>query len=271
MIGSVAMKRSAIILACLVGAISANAYDFSGSGFVPSGEATDLASGIALADESGGTITFASSSEPDAGRIQALRSIVAEIRSWKNVAAASISADNSADQLVVSVGVKSFAVDGKELNDALPGGVQLYYSGSVEYDFKVKSGRYVARVRGIYTSEEDMEAAAAEAYANPEAFALARDPAALSKRITVLEADRDRVNALFAALEADRDRLSVALLAALNGSKPISPAAVAKLRELKAADPKLTKPEAQKSLKAAGLPLAPAEISAVFLVYFGES
>jgi len=253
-----AMKRAAVLLAFAVGAFSVSAYDFTGSGFTPAPGAADPASGIKLTDESGGKLSLVMETEPDAARIQALRAIVAEVRSWKNMTVASIRASNSESRLAVVVGIKSFLVGGKELSGALLGGVQVFYEeGSTEYDFKVASGRYVMRVRGVYTGEDDMEAAASEAYTDPDAFALARDPAVLAKRI--------------GALEVDRDRLRTVLLAALNGAKPINPAAVAKLRDLKASNPGLTKAEASKALKAAGVSLSSAEISAVYLVYFGDN
>ena len=84
---------------------------------------------------------------------------------------------------------------------------------------------------------------------------------------------RDDIAALKAA-EAARDAQWLlargALLAALNGSKPINADAAAKLDELKKADPQLTKADAAKALKAAGVTLKSTEISAIYLVDFGE-
>jgi hypothetical protein len=257
------MKRAFLAFALILSALAAFAYDFTGSGFTPALGSPDLKAGALLSDESGGQLTFSSDREPEESRVAALRAIVAELRSWKNIQVADIKAVDTAERLAITAMPRSIALGGSELGAALPGGIQLYYDGSTEYDFKLKSSRYVVRVRGIYTSEEDMEAVVLAAYKDPEAFILATDPASLQRRLEELE-KRDALR------EAEKLRSRKALLAALNGARAIDPALVAKLDELKTANPKLSKADAVKALKAAGHTASLAEVSAVYLVDFGE-
>jgi ribosomal protein L9 len=118
-----------------------------------------------------------------------------------------------------------------------------------------------------------MESQVLEAYKDPESFLQARDPEYLLKRIKALEekqAATDEQLRQQGDQQQQWQRARIALLAALSGSRATNIAAAAKLDELKSANPKLTKAEAAKALKAAGFSLTAAEIAAVFLVDFGE-
>jgi hypothetical protein len=277
------MKKLLAIFALVMPALSLAAFDFEGSGFAVSGSSVPTGSSIVLVDESGASLGFTAEAEPTAARIKALRAIVAEIRSWKNITVADLSAINNSDGLQVSITPKIFtAADGTSLAEAVPGGIQLFYDTATEYDFKVKSGRYVMRLRSIYTSEEDMESLALRAFKDPAAFLETQDPIYLFKRIEDLEAKNAALAAKEAALEAQvvadatksadlAQRTRRALLTALNGNHPINQAALDKLVELKNATPGLTKADALKQLKAAKISMSNQEILAVFLVDFGEN
>ncbi|MGA2544949.1 MAG: hypothetical protein ABSF43_00220 [Rectinemataceae bacterium] len=291
------MKRIALAVAIAASALSIAAYDFSGSGFTQKSERTEGGKSIAiLTDESGGEVLFSAEAEPSSQRISVLRALVAELRSWSNLQIAEIRAVNRKDQLQVTVIPLSFTVDGVALGQAVPGGIQLLYKTATEYDFKVKSGKYVVHVSSVFTSEAELEAAALAAYKDPAAFIATRDPLFVQKRLDELAAQAsdfaakaDDLAARLAAVEAvtfdvsngakeertskaenEIVKLKTLLLAALNGAKPIKPEAVAKLVDLKKADPSLDKKTAPKALKAAGFSLSASEISAIFLVEFGE-
>ena len=262
------MKKLLAIFAFVLPALSLAAFDFEGSGFTVSGSSASTGSSIVLVDESGASLGFTAETEPTAARIKALRAIVAEIRSWKNITVADLVAINKSDGLQVSITPKTFtAADGTSLAEAVPGGIQLFYDTATEYDFKVKSGRYVMRLRSIYTSEEDMESLALRAFKDPAAFLETQDPIYLSKRIEDLEA---QVAAEATKSDDLSQRTRIALLTALNGNHPINQAAIDKLVELKTATPGLTKADASKQLKDAKISMSNQEIAAVFLVDFGE-
>lgn len=263
------MKKTIITLALTITVLYASAldFDFEGSGFSVSPETSADTSAdshsVLLVDPSGGKLIFTAEVEPTKERIDALRSLVAEIRSWKNVSLSELRAVNREDGLQLSAVPSDFSVEGTSLAEAVPDGLQLFYNSATEYDFKLLSGHFVLRLRGVYTGEADMESQALEAFKDPESFLQARDPAYLLKRVRALE-DKQ------AASDKQWQRSRPALLAALSGGRPLNQAAVEKLDGLKAASPKLTKAEAAKSLKAAGFSLTAAEIAAVFLVDFGE-
>jgi len=233
------------------------AYDFSAAGFSLSGSRdVEGRSFTVLTDATGGEILFAADAEPDDSRIAALRTIAASVRGWKSLQVAQIRALNLPDRLQVIVIPAQFRRDGVDLLPALPAGLQFIYDGGTYYDFKVKSGQFVVRVRGLYIGEDGLAAAALSAFENPAAYGDSTDPAALLRRISDLEA------------RPARDE--TALMAALNGGRPIDPAAIAKIQELKRANPSLDKASAAAQLKAQGLRFSSKELDTVFMVLFGE-
>jgi hypothetical protein len=276
------MKRIALVLFLAAASLAATAFDFTGSGFSPTGEKVeDGRTFTVLDDGSGGTLLFFAEAEPSPDRIEGLKALYSAVRSWPGFEASAVRAVNSTERLQVVALPKHFVVEGVDLVPAVPSGVQLYRSVATEYDFKVKSGQYAVNVRGIYASWGELSAAILEAFRDPVAFATARDPLYALKRLAELEGRiakletriaelETRMQALVSADGSSAGHFETALLAALNGDKPISDEAVAKLTALKKADPSLDKVRAAAELKAAGLTLSAKEIAAVFLVKFGE-
>ncbi|HUW39691.1 MAG TPA: hypothetical protein VMV90_01675 [Rectinemataceae bacterium] len=279
------MRRLAPFAAFILLAAGLWAFDFSAVGLSPAGTSViDGRSFTRLTDPSGGTLFFASEVEPSDARVAALKAIVASIRSWKTVQPSQIRAINFADSLEVLVMPSSFKSGDLDLTRALPSGIHLFYNGGTTYDFKVKSGQYIVRVRALYTGEDDLVAHAVDAYRNPQTYAAAYDPAALVKRLLAVESlaasEAGKIKALeartagddtaIAALQKRVDRDETALMASLNGGTPVNPASIARLVELKRNDPSLGKASAATQLEADKLGLKPGELDIAFFVLFGE-
>ena len=111
-----------------------------------------------------------------------------------------------------------------------------------------------------------------------DAFVQAGDPLYALKRFAELEARVAALEGILlgppgaegAAAQDGASRIERSLLAALNGGIPIAEASVAKLVELKRSEPSLSQKSAAGALKAAGIKMSAKEISAVYLVKFGE-
>ncbi|MDA8427398.1 MAG: hypothetical protein M0Z80_14825 [Treponema sp.] len=279
------MRRLAPFAAFVLLAAGLWAQHFSAAGLSPAGTSViDGRSYTKLTDPSGGAFFFSAEAEPSDARVTALKAIVASIRSWTTVQPSQIRAINFADSLEVLVMPSSFKSGDLDLTQALPSGIHLFYDGGTTYDFKVKSGQYIVRIRGLYTGESDLVAHAVDAYKNPQTYAAAYDPVAILRRLLALESrtagDAAKLQSLearlsgddaaIAALQKRAQRDETALMAALNGGKPINPASVARLSELKRGDPSLSKARAATQLEAGKLGLKPAELDIAFFVLFGE-
>ena len=299
--GALIMKKFALVALIAWAALSAFALDLSGTAFTQTGSRDIDGKTLALlADQSGGEVLLDAEAEPSPDRLSALGSIVAEIRSWTDFQAAEVRAVNTQDRLQVTALPKSFSVSGTALEASLPGGIQLFYKVATEYDFKVKSGKYLVRVASVFTTWAELESAILAAYTDPPSFIATRDPLYVQRRLGELATQADDLQKRLAALAGSPSTESGAaptidlptlqaelqaekaansayqaktdslLLTSFNGGKPINPDAVAKLIELKKNDPTLSKKTAPKALKDAGITLDSGAISAIFFVEFGE-
>jgi hypothetical protein len=207
--GAIKMKRIALAVAIASSALSIAAYDLTGSGFTQKGERNEDGKTIAiLADEAGTEVLFSAENDPSAQRLSALHALVAELRSWKNFQAAEIRAVNTDDRLQVTAIPRSFKVGGVALDQAVPGGIQLYYKTATEYDFKIRSGKYIVRVASVFTGETDLEAAALAAYKDPASFIATRDPLYVQRRLDELSARADDLAAKTDSLATKANSLS---------------------------------------------------------------
>ncbi len=321
--GASTMKRIALAAVIGLSALSLFGLDLTGTSFTQTGERTMDGKTVAiLADASGGELLLEAEAEPAPERLLALQSLVAEVRSWDNFEPVELRAVNMAERLQLTAIPRKFVVEGVDLAPAIPGGVQLLFKTATEYDFKVRSGKFVVRVGSVFTDLGELEAAALAAFKDPSGFIATRDPLYVQKRLDELFDRADAIEAKQADFEtrvaslekatfgvvktpakdesgakaqesvaqlkedllaldaksSEREKQMTAqwtyikqgLLTALNGGKPIRDESVARLVELKKADPSLDKKNAPKALKTAGVTLTPSEISAIFLVEFGE-
>lgn len=262
------MRRILFAAALFAAAASATALDLSAYGFAKTGEKSiGKTTFSVLADTAGGTILLDAEADPTPDRAQALRTLVTEVRSWKDIKASAIQAVNTADLLTLTVIPASFDVEGVSLAGAVPGGIQLFFDTSAEYGFKVLTGNYLVRVDGPYTSEAQLESTALSAFKDPISFVAARDPASLQN---MLKGDIAAMKADILALKAENERLKAAAIAALNGGKPVKPDVEAKIAELMKAKPDLDKPGVVAGLKTAGIKATSGEINAILIVDYGR-
>lgn len=273
------MRRIALAAALLAAAASMAAasgtVDLAEYGFVKTGQRTIGQNDFTqLADASGGTVLFDAEAEITPERATALRSLVAEARSWQGIKAGEIQAVNSADRLVLTLTPASFEVDGVSLAGAIPGGIRLFFDTAPEYDFKVLSGQYLVRVSGPLSTEAELESTALSAFKDPASFLASRDPAFLRKfledSVASLKADVLALKAENEELRAGWEKGRPAIIAALNGGKPVKPEVEDKISDILKDKPELDKAGVAAALKSAGVKASSGEITAILLVDFGR-
>lgn len=218
---------------------------------------------IVLADPSGGEILLSAEAEPDEARVKALTTLTRALRAAKGLSMGEIRAINYADRLQVVVMPQAFSIDGKDLASSLPSGLQFFYEGDYEYDFRLRAQDRFVRIRGLYTSIADLAWIIGKASADPAAYIADTEPLALARRV-------DELAGSMAGLNGRIDFLEEALMASMNGGKAIPSGAVRRLKELRGAEPKLAKASALAKLKAEGLALSAKELDIAYLVLFGE-
>ncbi|MDP3180074.1 MAG: hypothetical protein Q8M76_19335, partial [Spirochaetaceae bacterium] len=179
------MKRIVLYIALAALAASAWAADFSASGFATVGERVEDGTTYAvLKDPAGREVLFRAAVEPTAARLGALRSLMADLPAWKGLDIALVTAVNEAERLQIVVVPRKLQYGASDLAPNLPGGIAFYFSTSVEYDFRVVSGLYVVRIRGVLTGSAEVLDAIAGAVKDPVNFLATRDPQYAVRKIT---------------------------------------------------------------------------------------
>jgi len=203
------MKRIALAaIFAAAAALALPALDLEGTGFSLAGERKEEGRAFTvLAADSGGELLFFAEAQPSAERLRELRAIYEAIRSWPDFEPSVVRAINYAERLQVVAIPSRFKVEGTDLAPSVPSGVQLFRTKATEYDFKVKTGQQVIRVRSVYTGWDEMASAALAAYRDPASFVQARDPLYMLKRFAELEEQAGQLESQAAQLRAQTARL----------------------------------------------------------------
>lgn len=204
-----------------------------------------------------------------------LAAAAAAIDAWTRIRAVELRAElgPEADSYVVVVG--GVELPGFDASRSLPGGIGLRYEGALFYDFRLRSGAFFVRVRGLYTGERDLLREMAEAAADPARYIAERDPAQAARRLGEAESVMAGLEAAASAQAAATEALRRALASEMNrglfgGPRPLAAATLDAAKELKAAEPALDRRGMAAALKARGLNAAAKELDIVFRVWFEQ-
>lgn len=202
--------------------------------------------------------------------IERLERVVSFVRAWKVIAPSEIRADFSGgeeggDYVVIVSRVTSAS---KDYATHIPSGIRLRFSGTLLYDFRVKSGDYFVRVRGVLVDDASLVEEIAMAVDYPAAYIAERDPSWAASRILELEGTIESSRLAIGAL---RESLAAHMNKGLFGRpRPVSAAMVELVYRLK-----LEKPDADRAMalvyaKSMGHTTSTKEIDIIFSVWFGE-
>jgi hypothetical protein len=165
----------------------------------PAGQATiDGRSWLAFTGPGGMRVLALSPFPADAGR--RLERTVAVVSAWPTIRVTEVRAESSKGVDDYMLFFSSIQSGGKDYSANVPGGLRLRYDGALMYDFRVRSGDYFVRVRGILMDEKSLIAEIVKAVNDPGGYIAERDPAWLALQVERL----DKVNA---TLERRTDQL----------------------------------------------------------------
>lgn len=250
------MRRS-IMIAIAFLALAGNSYavDFAQYGFEPQGEKrVDGLPYTVLKDASGLLVLYYADIDPTEKDMLGLKAAIAVVAGWEGVTVAEF-------RYMIRSGVASAVIipsrvtfDGKNLLPYVQSGIRFNFGDSMEYDFRIRSGDFSLRVKGVYSSEKALLSAVDSAAQDPANYFAKRDPQYLLTRIEELEEAlassdgafatyRDQVESAFAdykaqaeaALTAERERSeakSVELSARLDAIVADSAATTGQLGDL---------------------------------------
>ncbi len=205
----------------------------------------------------------------DEATLPRLERVAEAVASWRALRATELRAETSGEEGDAYVALVTKALSGdKDYAPNLPAGIRLRFAGALLYDFRVKSGDYFVRVRGVLVDEASLASEIAKAADDPAAFIAERDPAWAAGRIVELEST---IESSAQAIEAIRAQLAAEMNRGFFGNpRHIPPATVEALRALKRDSPAASRAEAAAVLKELGIKASAREIDAVYRAWFGE-
>lgn len=230
---------------------------------------------VTLQDASGRSFVVAYLEEPSADVMKKVVQLKDLFFAWKNITIRSLRftiTDDIVDSLVIP---DRILVNGSDVQSFVPAGLLFSFSGSLGYDFRVTKDNFFLRVRGTYSSEEEMTQKIAAALANPATFLQRSDMEYVLSRVEALSA---RVEALAAEVDARAAEVDALRYAAMRRENtewlfwkvPIPRDGLKRVVELKRQNPALTKSEVEAQLKQEGIKISGGAIGIIFEYYFNE-
>jgi hypothetical protein len=180
---------AAVLLAWTLSPLFAQA----GSTLSPGGQATVDGKSWLTFTGPGGMRILALMPWPDEAR-ERLERTVSVISSWPTIRVSEVRAESSkgVDDYVLSFA--SIQSGGRDYSANVPGGLRLRFDGALMYDFRVRSGEYFVRVRGVLMNESSLIAEIVKAVENPGVYIAERDPSWLALRIEQLDKSNTQID-----------------------------------------------------------------------------
>jgi len=208
--------------------------------------------------------------------------------SWKNIIVSSLRFTVTEDIVDTLIIPSKILIGGKDVSSFVPAGMLFSFSGSLGYDFRVTKDNLFLRVRGSYTTEDELEQKIASAISNPTTFMQRSD---IEYVLSLVEKDQKAIQDLQkntqdlqkttqalqdenAELRGELEAFRYAAMRERNGflfwRYPIPREGLKRVVELKRADPNMTKSQVEDEVKKEGVKISGGEIGIIFEYYFNE-
>ena len=233
---------------------------------------------------------------PEKKSINRVSKFYALIKGWKNIKTNQIQLVAQKNQVDAIISPTRFSNKGKNLLPHLPAGMAFRYDNKFSYNFRVVSKDYFVRLKNNYTTEQKLIWQINEAIKDPILYIQKYDPDYFYRQIEGL---RNRHAEVYDELKTTQQTSYDALLekhqkllasydtlkkahetfiygvitmenAGLLSTKPVNREAIARIIELKTANPDLTDKEIDKQLEAEKIKTSSKVINLVFSLYFNE-
>ncbi len=280
------MKKGLLIIAALLARLTLGAYGVSLSdyGFQQTGthQENNLTS-YDCRDANGIPVSLLSANALTDDNAKTLKDLLATLEGWKYLkidhVRAVFNSDGSSDVVVIP---SSFVYKNVNLASYMPSGIELYYNGYIDYDFRMLKDSLFLRLKGQIFDETQFADRLLSAVNDPVLYLQTNDPEYLLQRINdlvgkvaALSEQVTQLTQLTKLTDQDLDAQKLALVTIGNrglfgGITPVSKDGVAAIVKMKKADPSLTKDQVAAKLDQQGIKMSDKEITLVFGVYFNE-
>jgi hypothetical protein len=205
------MKVRTLIACLLAASVSCSALDLTRAGFTAA--STAQSGGLTVAafqDPRGRPVQVIYSAEPSDAVVNELVAEWKIVDSFKTIVVQSLrfTIDDSTIGLLLTP--SRLTVQGTDLLPTVPAGLYFAYAQFFEYDFRMTAENIFPRIRGPYTSEDDLVGKMLAAYKDPQAVLQASDPAYFYAKVDQLEKSVATLETKVGELSASLSSLSTA-------------------------------------------------------------
>lgn len=142
-------------------------------------------------------------------QLNQLKEIQTVVASWRNLTISRLQYIMAPDQIEIVIVPASYSYGGRNYIPYLPSGLKFYYTGILEYDFRILVNRMTLRVSGPYFNENQLAEKLKSAVDDPIAYIESHDPEHIARRLTetsdTIEEIKANLSDLDDALEREAD------------------------------------------------------------------
>ena len=255
------MKK--ILVLCMVLCCGAlYAYDWGQDGITVVNKAEqDGTTELTLKDAKENTFSLKYMSEPDDAMLKNVVKLKGDLYGWKNMTVDTLKFVYDQGGLEISLMPKTFAYEGKNINNYLPSGMQFTYTYLLQYNFRINVNRLFIRIAGDYDTEERVCRKIVDAINNPKEYIRKRDPEYLLTKLEQLEETMHKLRNATLMLHNS---------GFLSSPEPVSRDVVEKVVGMRLLDPVISREKIAENLEKQKVKATSREINLILNVYFND-
>lgn len=253
-------KYPALIVFLVAFTVNIYAYDWTNDNVsIISQTSDENKTELKLKDESGNEFSVAYYDELQAETAKNILKLKKNFYEWENMKVDSINFIASEGGLQIAVIPKKYEYNGIDYNTYMPSGMMFTYTYALQYNFRITIERLFIRIKGDFSTENELSKKLADAVKNPQEFVKKRDPEYLLQRIELLD---DTLHKMRTAL------LTLHNSGFFSGPKQIEPATINRVVDIKKENPSITVEKILETLEKEKVKTNDREVKLILNVYF---
>ena len=172
------MKKYPALLVFLVAfTVNIYAYDWTNDNVSIVNQSSDEnKTELKLKDEVGNEFSVTYYDELQAETAKNILKLKKNFYEWEHMKVDNINFIASEGALQIAVIPKKYEYKGVDYNTFMPSGMLFTYTYTLQYNFRITVERLFIRIKGDFTTENDLSKKLADAVKNPQEFVKKRDP-----------------------------------------------------------------------------------------------
>ena len=159
-------------------------------------------------DREGSIITIQSGTPLTRETVGLLKTLHDDFYTWNDMRVDTMSLIISEETAEISVVPSSYEYGGVDLTAYMPSGMQFYYDGFLEYDFRLKVDTLFLRVRGRYEGERELSEKLVSATGDPYTYIQSYDQEFFIRKFMEMDVKAEQFESALGTLGSDLEELT---------------------------------------------------------------